>query len=154
MKKRLGITIPIAVAALAVIAWNLYFGADAGNGQIHLSGNMDVTQVDLAFKIAGRLQQRLVDEGHRSPAVSVSPFWTTRISNFSSKKRMPTWRMPDPCWLNCKPAAGPKKLNGQRPGSPGAICLERAYRREPRPGNRRSQGRLEAGHGRRTDRRQ
>jgi HlyD family secretion protein len=64
MKKRLGIIVSIVVAALAVILWNLYDGRDGADGQIHLSGNMDVTQVDLAFKIAGRLQQRLVDEGH------------------------------------------------------------------------------------------
>jgi membrane fusion protein YbhG len=64
MKKRLGIALPVIVAALAVIAWHLFYRTDGGDDRIHLSGNMDVTQVDLGFKIAGRLKQRLVDEGH------------------------------------------------------------------------------------------
>jgi HlyD family secretion protein len=65
MKKRLRIIIPIAVIALAAIAWNHFFKAKDGSGQIRLSGNIDVTQVDLAFKVPGRLSQRLVDEGDR-----------------------------------------------------------------------------------------
>ena len=64
MRKRIAIIILITASALTVMAWNLYVGKNAVDGRIHLSGNMDVTQVDLAFKIAGRLRQRLVDEGH------------------------------------------------------------------------------------------
>lgn len=63
MKKRLRIIIPIAVVALAVIMWNLFHKENGSDGQIRLSGNIDVTQVDLAFKISGRLSRRLVDEG-------------------------------------------------------------------------------------------
>ncbi|MBC2712988.1 MAG: efflux RND transporter periplasmic adaptor subunit [Desulfosarcina sp.] len=65
MKKRLRIILPVAVVALAVIVWNLFFKDDSSDGPIQLSGNIDVTQVDLAFKIPGRLSQRLVDEGDR-----------------------------------------------------------------------------------------
>ena len=63
MKIRLRIIIPIAVVALAVIMWNLFHKENGRDGQIRLSGNIDVTQVDLAFKISGRLSRRLVDEG-------------------------------------------------------------------------------------------
>ena len=65
MKKRLRIIIPIAAIVLAVIAWNHLFKKDGGTGRIQLSGNIDVTQVDLAFKVPGRLSRRLVDEGDR-----------------------------------------------------------------------------------------
>lgn len=65
MKKRLRIIIPIAVIALAAIAWNHFFQEKDGTGRIRLSGNIDVTQVDLAFKVPGRLSLRLVDEGDR-----------------------------------------------------------------------------------------
>lgn len=65
MKKRLRIIIPVVVVVLAVIAWNRFQETKGRGGGIHLSGNMDVTQVDLAFKIAGRMRQRMVDEGDR-----------------------------------------------------------------------------------------
>ena len=66
MKKRLRIILPIAMVALAaIIVWNLIVKENNGTGQILLSGNIDVTQVDLAFKIPGRLSRRLVDEGDR-----------------------------------------------------------------------------------------
>ena len=65
MKKRLRIIIPVAMVALTIIIWNLLIEENGGNGQIRLSGNIDVTQADLAFKIPGRLDQRLVGEGDR-----------------------------------------------------------------------------------------
>ena len=66
MKNRLRIVLPITAVVLAVaavVAWNLFVEGNNGSGQIRLSGNIDVTQVDLAFKVPGRLSQRLVDEG-------------------------------------------------------------------------------------------
>jgi HlyD family secretion protein len=65
MKKRLRIVIPVILVALAIIMGNLFFTASDADGPIRLSGNIDVTQVDLAFKIPGRLSRRLVDEGDR-----------------------------------------------------------------------------------------
>ena len=63
MKKRLRIVIPVAVVCLAIVIWYVWIEPDKGDGTINLSGNIDVTQVDLAFKIPGRLSHRLVDEG-------------------------------------------------------------------------------------------
>jgi HlyD family secretion protein len=66
MKRRLRIILPTAVVAMAaIIAWNLFAQKNGNDRQIRLSGNIDVTQVDLAFKIPGRLSLRLVDEGDR-----------------------------------------------------------------------------------------
>lgn len=63
MKKRLRIILPAIAVVLAMVAWQRFYRTDGDDDQIRLSGNMDVTQVDLAFKIAGRLKHRLVEEG-------------------------------------------------------------------------------------------
>ena len=63
MKKRLRIIIPVVLVILAIIVWSLFIKSDGNDRTIRLSGNVDVTQVDMAFKIPGRLNRRLVDEG-------------------------------------------------------------------------------------------
>ena len=65
MKKRLRIALPIA---LVLVAGGLAFYAFArhrapGKDLIRISGNIEVTQVQVSFKIAGRLESRDVDEG-------------------------------------------------------------------------------------------
>jgi HlyD family secretion protein len=65
MKKRLRIVIPVAVVVGALLIWSIFF-RNGGNGRdVRVSGNIDVTQVDMAFKIPGRLAERRVDEGDR-----------------------------------------------------------------------------------------
>lgn len=65
MKKRVKIIVPVMVVVVGVLAWR-HFGAGRQDpGRILLSGNIDVTQVDMAFKIPGRLAVRTVDEGDR-----------------------------------------------------------------------------------------
>ncbi|HET6421659.1 MAG TPA: efflux RND transporter periplasmic adaptor subunit [Geobacteraceae bacterium] len=61
-KKVLAIAVLVAAAAAAAI----YYGArNAGrkSGIIRVSGNIEVTTVELSFKIPGRVAARLVDEG-------------------------------------------------------------------------------------------
>lgn len=58
--------IPIVVAAGLIVAaavlWTKFWnGGD--DGTIRLSGNIELTQVDIAFKLPGKLVERLVDEG-------------------------------------------------------------------------------------------
>lgn len=53
----------VAVAAVAVLValsrrWNA-----AENGPIRISGNLEMTEVKISFKISGKLIERLVDEG-------------------------------------------------------------------------------------------
>lgn len=65
MNKQLRIIVPIVGVAAAGIIWAVFF-RDGGNGNdLRVSGNIEVTQVDVAFKIPGRLAERLVDEGDR-----------------------------------------------------------------------------------------
>lgn len=56
--------IVIAVAAAAGIGvWLWAARRDAGNGTLRVSGNIEVTTVELSFRIPGRMQQRLLSEG-------------------------------------------------------------------------------------------
>ncbi len=62
MKKRILIPVlAVAVIAAAIFAARRYRGADPAT--IRLSGNIELTEVNISFKIPGRLIERLVDEG-------------------------------------------------------------------------------------------
>jgi len=65
MKKKL---IPVAVAVLLLIVLlfvvNRLRHREEGDN-LKLSGNVEVTEMNLGFKTAGRIEQRLVDEGRR-----------------------------------------------------------------------------------------
>ncbi|OYW55428.1 MAG: hypothetical protein B7Y80_14145 [Hyphomicrobium sp. 32-62-53] len=63
------IGVGIAVVALALVAWAVFFGfASKDSGLIALQGNVDVRQVNLAFKVAGRIAEMKVDEGDKVEA--------------------------------------------------------------------------------------
>jgi HlyD family secretion protein len=73
--KRIALVVIAAALVVAVVALGIprvggmpwYRFLFAGSGQdppvIRVSGNIEVTQTELGFKIAGRVDQRLVDEG-------------------------------------------------------------------------------------------
>ena len=61
MKKRL---IPLLLMVAAAGGWLAMRGMRrGGNENIAISGNLEMTQVDIAFKTAGKLMERTVDEG-------------------------------------------------------------------------------------------
>lgn len=63
MKKRIVPVIALAVmATAAVILWSGGFRRENPN-RIRLSGNIELTEVDISFKIPGKLVERTVDEG-------------------------------------------------------------------------------------------
>jgi len=65
MKKRiLFLLLILAAAGVAVYAFRGSAGRTPGN-RIVVSGNIELTEVDIAFKTAGRLIERTVDEGDR-----------------------------------------------------------------------------------------
>ena len=62
MKKRLPILILLAAAAVGVYAWQSGMFRKPDN-RIVVSGNLELTLVDLSFKIAGRMTELTVKEG-------------------------------------------------------------------------------------------
>lgn len=62
MNKKLLIVLVI-VAAVAVTAFVLLRRTPRSAHELKVSGTMEVTSVELSFKVGGRLSQRLVDEG-------------------------------------------------------------------------------------------
>ena len=63
MKKRLPILLLVAIAAAGGYYWWRTQHSTDGS-RIFVSGNLELTQVDISFKIAGRLIERKVDEGN------------------------------------------------------------------------------------------
>jgi HlyD family secretion protein len=43
--------------------WLLGGGSEGAGGQIHVSGNIETTEAQVAFKLPGRVEKRLLDEG-------------------------------------------------------------------------------------------
>jgi len=63
-KRIVPVVILLVVVAAAWVGWSRYSKGDDPN-RMRLSGNIELTQVDIAFKTAGRLIERRVDEGDR-----------------------------------------------------------------------------------------
>ena len=68
MNRRIVIPLVALVAAGAAAAWYFdaprrWFGAPAATRQLILYGNVDVREVQLAFRVAGRIDAMAVDEG-------------------------------------------------------------------------------------------
>ena len=61
MKRKIIVLLLLAAAGGAAWWWHAQSGKN-GN-RIFVSGNLELTQVDIAFKIAGRMTERKVDEG-------------------------------------------------------------------------------------------
>jgi len=65
MRRPVVIAIAVAVlAAGAVLWWRAHDAARAGRNTIRGSGMIEVTQVDVAFEVGGRVVERPVDEGY------------------------------------------------------------------------------------------
>ena len=63
MKKRRVVLILLVLAAAAGGAWYWYSGRMVATNTIEVSGNLELTQVDLSFKTAGRMTELAVREG-------------------------------------------------------------------------------------------
>jgi|AMWB02.1.fsa_nt_gi HlyD family secretion protein len=63
MRRWLRLVVLLAVVAGAIFFYLRRIENPRDPNLIRLSGNIEITQVELAFKIPGRLQERLVDEG-------------------------------------------------------------------------------------------
>src|SRR5579872_4373167 len=63
MKKRLIVILLIVVAGGAAVLYNMRDPSRKAGDRIVVSGNIELTEVNIAFKTAGRLIERNVDEG-------------------------------------------------------------------------------------------
>jgi HlyD family secretion protein len=64
-KRKVGIIILVLMAIAAFLLWRGYFHKEAEEGVLLLSGNMEVTETNIGFKIAGRVVELSVDEGQQ-----------------------------------------------------------------------------------------
>jgi len=63
MKKKLRIILPILVMIIGgIIVFNMITHRNNGNS-LQFSGNIEVTETQMSFRISGRLEERLVEEG-------------------------------------------------------------------------------------------
>lgn len=64
-RKRMLILLPV-IAALALLSYRFYAQSQAADPNlIRVSGNIEVTDAEVSFKLPGRVSQRLVNEGER-----------------------------------------------------------------------------------------
>jgi len=63
MKKRIVALIAVVLVAAAIIIYFFAHRDESGKDKIRISGNIEVTSVEVSFKIPGRVAERLVDEG-------------------------------------------------------------------------------------------
>ncbi|WP_291162787.1 efflux RND transporter periplasmic adaptor subunit [Hyphomicrobium sp.] len=64
--KRVAIAAGLTIVILAIVAWSGLLGFRSNeSGVIVLQGNVDVRQVNLSFKVAGRIAEMMVDEGDK-----------------------------------------------------------------------------------------
>lgn len=64
MSKRKRIILPILIVAALAVIYLIFLKNKAGDGtQILVSGNIEVTTIDVAFKIPGKMDKLLVEEG-------------------------------------------------------------------------------------------
>lgn len=63
MKKRLRILIPVVAVIAGILLYTQVFKNGEAGDTVMVSGNIEVTQARLGFKIPGTLEQRPVDEG-------------------------------------------------------------------------------------------
>lgn len=70
-RKPIAIAIAAALVALGAGGWWLAHRPAPDDGGLRLAGNVDVRQVDLSFRVEGRLAKLLVEEGDRVAAGQV-----------------------------------------------------------------------------------
>ena len=67
MKGKMKRIIPIVILAIALAVGYTHFRGNSNHDPniIRVSGNFEITDAEVSFKIAGRVEERLVDEGER-----------------------------------------------------------------------------------------
>ena len=90
---------------MAAIAGYYLFGRWNGDGadRIAFSGNIELTEVKMSFKTAGRMVDLLVKEGDPVRRVWSSPAWIAISCRASATRNGPPWPRPNRNWRSCSP---------------------------------------------------
>ena len=64
-KRRIGALVVILAIIAAVLVWHIYFQEKGDEATLLLSGNMEVTEVNVGFKPSGRVIELAVEEGRQ-----------------------------------------------------------------------------------------
>ncbi len=62
-KKRIGLVILVLLVIAAIVGWRVFFQKKGDEDVLLLSGNMEVTETNVGFKLPGRVIELAVDEG-------------------------------------------------------------------------------------------
>jgi len=65
MRKGIALVVLIIAVVAAGLIWRTYYGTRQDEGTLLLSGNMEVTEINVGFKIPGRVIELAVDEGQQ-----------------------------------------------------------------------------------------
>ncbi len=65
MRRKRALALAAALAALGVAGWIWRGARGSGPGAIRVSGNLELTEVQMGFPMAGKLAERRVEEGQR-----------------------------------------------------------------------------------------
>jgi HlyD family secretion protein len=64
-KRKIGIVVVVLLLVVAFVIWRLYFQEKGDPNVLTLSGNVEVTETNVGFKLPGRVIELAVDEGTR-----------------------------------------------------------------------------------------
>ncbi|HMK36973.1 MAG TPA: efflux RND transporter periplasmic adaptor subunit [Desulfomonilaceae bacterium] len=65
MKKKLIPVVAVLAVLVAVVSWFYFRNTTDGNHKVFVSGNIEATEVDLSFRIAGQIDSLPIEEGDR-----------------------------------------------------------------------------------------
>ena len=108
------VLILVGLLVVALGAWYALKHPRGGDAVVRLSGNIEVIEVGVSFKIAGRVEKRLVDEGQTVHCGQLIAVLDTSDLEAEVAQRRARCRRRKRSWRNWKPARGRKR--SKRPG--------------------------------------
>ena len=98
MRQKILAAVLLAGVAVA-LGW--YFLWDGTQGSLVLYGNVEIRQVDVSFRVDGRIARGLVDEGDsRRPSCCA---WSAATARKKWSRPVPPWPVPVP-WPTMRPS--------------------------------------------------
>ena len=113
--KRLILPLGILLLAGAGLAyWSMFVSGDNSDKQIRVSGNIETTEVQIAFKIAGRVVKRRFDEGQKVKAGAVVAKLDTADLQFNVDLRKAEFDVASAAYAALKAGSRPQEIDAAR----------------------------------------